>query len=349
MNNFSNNKYFYPLAKAKRVAKCTTRIMAPTIKPSTPSPDPWSSCKVPNCNALFSRERDLERHMKEQHSNKKLQCPYCPLSFVRPYNLSNHTQKTHRYALNKKATCDMETQTIIHRQSDVTIVPLGDIIRGFRDTATTTHSTHNPLTGRAGTSSLELREDNIDIVINKIKDAKERVQKSCGFKKAVIYENLLNKSKRELGLSDSEPLPKKTKHTGSNDTLDNLLEIDTTRQMTNTSTLAIMDITKDTTQTSTPQTPIFHMPDFSTCNFDTDFRPIEVATSNTLSPTTSSTLTPLLQTSRPLTGSEINLSASSSDSSLDEASRELQDSLLSQDLAVRPHQILDHLSRNPNL
>ena len=82
--------------------------------------------------------------------------------------------------MNKKITCEMETQTVIHCQSDVSVVPLGDIIRGFVDPEANTPPTHNPFTGRAETSTLVLREDSIDIVINKIRD---RVKRAADSKK----------------------------------------------------------------------------------------------------------------------------------------------------------------------
>lgn len=54
-------------------------------------------------------------------------------------------------------------------------------------------------------------KDNVDVIIQQLSQENQKIKRTCGYKKAVVYQKHLTKSNREIGLQDSEPIPKQTK------------------------------------------------------------------------------------------------------------------------------------------
>lgn len=136
------------------------------------------------------------RHISEHHSkNNQPQCKFFPQNFKWQYTLNNHVRKIHSYAT--KNSCDMSTQTVLYKQSDIRIISIPEMVIGFID-PTPQERSSNSIHGRNGTSTLNLRETNVDSLIKQLSAKNTRIKKSCGYKKAVAYEKLLNKSKSEI-------------------------------------------------------------------------------------------------------------------------------------------------------
>lgn len=200
-----------------RIGRLTTRLVTPTPRPQTPASSTWQTCSVTGCNKITTRRADMVRHMTENHGTTKIPCPYCPGSYQRSINLTNHIKKVHKYASSNLTTGrTIGTQTILQGQGEINNVDISRITFSYLNCLNPTPSA-NPIMGRQGTSTLSLRNSDVQSVIQKIQNEQKSLLKSCGFKRVGALEKALAKSKNELtklnSTVDEQPSPPSTSGT----------------------------------------------------------------------------------------------------------------------------------------
>ena len=152
---------------------------------------------INDCKTLCTRARDLARHKRDTHTNKKV-CTQCTSTFARKDSLDLHIYRTHLNPTTKK---DSQTQTALNMEEDNLIdIHISRISAGIIHTLPI-----KPV--RITPPALLLNNSDLSLFCKQNETEKNSIRKTCGFKRSLSLRKQLNRTNKDLQKYEGEYIP----------------------------------------------------------------------------------------------------------------------------------------------